>query len=119
MTKGERLAEFYRRLLLAPPAKDHDEAFKQMETILNAVEDEFSGIEYNLETSDIDGRLYPPSRKFRRKVPGHPELMKYAQRRHFTVIAANGAIEIRLVKTSVLVLAKSGADGKGVSLEPN
>src|SRR4051812_30972198 len=46
-TKGERFAEFLRRLRFAPPASNDEEAYAQICDILNAVEDEMTSIPYD------------------------------------------------------------------------
>ena len=60
-SRSERLAEFFRRLMQAPPARSYDEAFGQVSRILNEVEDELSGVEYNMKNAGFDGRMYPPT----------------------------------------------------------
>jgi hypothetical protein len=44
VSKRERLDEFFRRLLSAPGAGSLDEALTQLARILDAVEDELSGV---------------------------------------------------------------------------
>ena len=113
MTKGERLAEFIRRLALAPPAADHDAALGLIEKTLNTVEDELSGIPYNPAASESDGRMYPPSPEYERKLSGRPGVRRYRQRGHNTLIGSNGAIEISDL-TGAVIGSKQGKDGKGV-----
>jgi len=58
-TKAERLQEFATRLGAAVPARSFDEAYGQITRILNEVEDELSGVSYDMSKSATDGRLYP------------------------------------------------------------
>jgi hypothetical protein len=51
--RSERLDEFFRRLTVAPSARSFDEAFGQMSRVLNEVEDELSGIPYDIKAPDL------------------------------------------------------------------
>jgi hypothetical protein len=81
---------------------------------LNAVEDELTDIPYNQETSDTDGRLYPPLRENLRDVKGHPQVRRHRHRLHVTFFGANGAVEIQQVQTGDVCFQKPGQDGRGV-----
>jgi len=60
MSKEERLAEFFRRLLAAPACDDAETALAVLSQTLTAVEDEFSGVPNDPSNYRSDGRLYPP-----------------------------------------------------------
>jgi hypothetical protein len=112
-TKGERLAEFLRRLGAAPAAAGHDEAFRQIGDILNAVEDELTSIPFDPAHWQTDGRMYPPQPDSVRAVPGRPDVRRYRSRSHSTLIGDGGAIEIRDGQGAA-VFSKPGADGRGL-----
>jgi hypothetical protein len=111
--KGERLAEFYRRLKEAPPASTAAEAYRQVCDILNAVEDDLTGIPFDPPMWMTDGRMYPAQEDSVRSVPGHPDLIRYASKGHDVVVAPNGAIQIR-IRGGAIAFAKPGADGDGI-----
>ena len=113
-TKAERIAEFFRRLERADPAATLEDAFRLVCETLNSVEDEWTDIPFNQETSDSDGRLYPPLRENLRSVPDHPEVKRHRHRFHNTFFAKNGAIEVVEVRSGENVFSKPGSDGKGV-----
>jgi hypothetical protein len=116
-TKAERLEEFCRRLSVAPPAKNTAEARKLVETTLNAVEDDYSGVPYDpyaVNATQQDGRMYPPDDKFQVLVPDHSDILCLRQRGHATYFRENGAFEIKIVKTKEVFFQKPGADGRGV-----
>ena len=124
-SRKERLAEFFKRMSSLPAARSRQEAKQQLDDVLNQVEDDLSGIPYNLETSLSDGRLYPPLEDNRHNVPGHPGVARYRSRQHNTFIAKNGAMEIRSTSDESglearppqqgrLLWSKKGHNGKGV-----
>ena len=112
--KHLRFAEFIRRLQPSAPASSHDEARRQIEETLNQVEDELSGVPFNPANWETDGRMYPPQDDSAADVDGYPNVTSYRSRRHETLIAKNGAFEIRDVRNGEVVLHKPGSDGKGV-----
>ncbi len=101
-----------------PPAKSLDGALEQLSTTLNEVENEYSGIPYNPDEPEGDGRLYPPSQKYGRPFPQHPRVQRLRQVGHNTLIGDNGSVEIRAVAEDPLegdlLFSKPGADGKKV-----
>lgn len=122
LEKQARLREFFARLAAASPADTHDAAFLLLSTTLNAVEDELSGIPYDPTEAGNDGRMYPPDEEFRAVSGERPGIRCYRQLRHHTLIADNGAIEIRERRRSqtgekleTVVFAKAGRDGKEVA----
>ncbi len=110
--KAERLAEFFRRLAASPPCADGASARRQLADLLNAVEDELSGIPYDpaaaVERVPPDGRMYPPYVVSLMS----PRVTVFFHIRHRTAIATNGAIRITL--DGAVVLDKPGADGRTI-----
>jgi len=111
--KLRRLREFIRRLREAAPAASAEEARALIETTLNEVEDELSGVLFDPTRWQSDGRMYPPQDDSARDVPSHPFVRRYRSRRHNTFIGSNGAFEIHTIDGEVLI-AKQGADGRTV-----
>lgn len=112
--KRERLAEFFRRLSALRRASSMDEARKQLNNTLTAVEDEMTGLPNSPDTLGSDGRMYPPLDDNLRKVPGHADVIRLRSRQHNTYIRANGAIEIQAVSDKQVAFEKAGADGRKV-----
>ena len=113
-TRRERLDEFFRRLQSAPAARSFDEGFGRLSRILNEVEDELSGIEYNLQTAAADGRMYPPTWKNTRRHPTRPMLYILLSRGHVMMVAKNGAMEISERVAGRRVFDRPGEDGRRV-----
>ena len=111
--KRERFAIFAQRLLDAPRVGSAKEAYLLLSDTLNAVEDELTGIPFDLSQWASDGRMYPPQSDSARDVAGRPELTRYRSKAHNTYIAKNGAIRIETVNRE-LVLSKAGSDGNEV-----
>ncbi|MBI3270244.1 MAG: hypothetical protein HYZ53_14635 [Planctomycetes bacterium] len=119
--KAARIAEFFRRLHAHPAARDFQEAWRQIETTLNQVEDELSGVPFNPDAWRSDGRLYPPRLDSERRLSGHPNVRRFRHVGHNTLIRENGAIQIRVANSEPLagevLFSKGGADGREV-LDP-
>lgn len=121
LSRRARLAEFFRRLLAALPPATHDQAMQLMADTLNAVEDEFSGIAYDPAETGTDGRMYAPKEQYRRPNEECPGVRCYRQVAHKTLVADNGAVEIRArVKqgdevVETVLLEKAGHDGRKVA----
>lgn len=113
-TKTQRLQELIKRLGVLPPASSFEEAKKQLDDTLNAVEDELTAIPFNPEAWETDGRMYPVRSDNVRTVPGHPSVKRLRSRGHNTFIGANGSIEIQAAVGAAVLFRKPGADGKGV-----
>lgn len=107
-SKKERLAIFYARLAAEPAAASHDEARALLERVLNAVENEFSGVPYEPESME---RMYPPMDDNQRAVSGNQGIMRYRSKGNYTYIGANGAISITGLEGESL-FSKAGADGQ-------
>jgi hypothetical protein len=112
--KQHRLQEVYRRLVEAPAARTFAEMRRQLDDILNAVEDQLTGIPYAPRRWVTDGRLYPVQDDNVYEVEGHPDATLLRARGSEIYIAANGAIEIRNAASGVVECSKAGADGRGV-----
>jgi hypothetical protein len=111
--RRERLEEFFRRLLAAPGAGPFDEALAQLARILDAVEDELSGVPNIPENWRHDGRMYPPQMDHMRPVSGHPRVQRFRTAGHNIFIGENGSLQIVALDGTV-ELEKPGADGRGV-----
>jgi hypothetical protein len=112
--KSERLAAFLRRLEALLPAESFDEARRQLDDTLNAVEDEMSGVPRNPDTWLSDGRMYPVKDDNVRDVKGHPDVKRLRSTGHNTFIRSNGAIRIVDVRTGKVMLEKAGKDDRHV-----
>lgn len=106
-SKAERVEEFLRRLAAAPAATSAEEAIELLASTLNGVEDEFTTIPYVPAKWMTDGRMYPPQPDSARPVPGRPDLVRYRNRAHNTVVGTDGSIEISEVGGKCL-LSKPG-----------
>jgi len=111
--KEERLEEFYRRLETLPTARTFDEAWDQVHTTLNTVEDELSGVPYNPANWRTDGRLYPPHLDGERAETPHPKVRRFRSVAHNTLIGQNGSIEIQTLDGAI-VFSKPGADDRRI-----
>lgn len=112
--KVQRLHEVYRRLAQAPAAGTFMEMRGQLDDVLNAVEDQLTGIPYDPHCWQTDGRLYPVQDDNVFGVEGSPRVMLLRARGSMIYIGDNGAIEIQDVVSGVVELSKPGADGRGV-----
>ena len=112
MDRPERLALFLNTLELAPPSSNCETALSLISETLNAIEDQHSGVPYNPDTWQTDGRMYPPQLD-QEKVSDRPHCRLFRSKGHRIYIGANGAIRIERVKGKdrILVLDKAGADG--------
>lgn len=107
-----RLQEVLSRLERHQPFPDFNTAYQGLVAILEAVEDELTGIPNCPENWMVDGRLYPPQADHWHQVSSSVTRMR--TREHNVFVAGNGAIEIQEVGSKLVVLSKSGADGRKV-----
>lgn len=101
----------------APNAVDAASARRLLDETLDAVEDEMTGILFDPDAWENDGRMYPPQADQVRSVAGRPDLQRLVSRGHDTFLRDNGAIVIRARKTREVLLRKPGADGREVDDE--
>lgn len=117
MERSERFRLFVHELQSVAPAASYEDARHLLETTLNGVEDRFSGVPYQPDNWQDDGRLYPPADDFERASP-FPEVRVFRARRHYVLLASNGAIKITKANRPVdapdaeVVLDKPGQDGR-------
>ncbi len=122
-SKRERVHLILMALGNAPAAANRDDALALITSIFRDIENDHSGVpdgHFNAE------RLYPPVAEMARMVDGKPGLRRYRHTSHYTIIADNGAIAIRVfergLKDGVMAiigerteLDKPGADGRTVA----
>jgi hypothetical protein len=111
LSKTERFRIFLDQLAAETSATSIDGAVGLLFEILNAVEDEFSGIPCNPSSWMSDGRMYPPQKDNFRAVPDRPSLRRCRSKGHNTYFGQNGAIRIEALDGEIL-LDKPGADGR-------
>jgi hypothetical protein len=114
MKKSERVRLFLDRLKAAEPCADHDEAYDLIAVILNAVEDEHSGVPPNPATWESDGRLYPPQADRASLPAGFSGVVRYRSLGHWTYVAPNGAFRIKEIASREVLIDCVGRDGRGV-----
>jgi hypothetical protein len=107
LSKQARLNLFYNKLMLADHCSSYDEAYILLCKILNDVEDEFSGVNYNLTKSLIDGRLYPPMIDSRRVYKEREDLICFRNKANYTFFSEDGAITITTISGEIVVEKKS------------
>ena len=112
VSRQQRLQIFFQRLRAAPPATSHAEALSQITTLLNAVEDELSGIPYDPSLPD-DGRMYPPQPDSIRST-ALADVLRDRSAKHSTLIGENGTIRLVGEGTRRVDLDKPGADGRKI-----
>jgi len=112
MDKNERFALFVREMEEAAPAASFEEARLLLETVLNGVEDRHSGVPYNPENWQADGRLYPPHDDSERKSDTRGVRI-FRTRGHRVSIAENGALRIVAADLPArIIFEKVGKDGR-------
>ena len=120
LSKPARVALILAALRDAPAVADREEALALMDRVFRLVEDEHCGVPHESFHAE---RLYPPVVAMERQVEGQPWLRRYRHTGHYTLIADNGAIVIRVfvrgTKDGVMTiigerteLDKPGADGR-------
>lgn len=110
--KAFRLKVFIARLEQHGPFLSFDDACQGLISIMEAVEDELTGIPNCPSNWMTDGRLYPPQKDHWRQIL--PSVTRMRAKEHYIFIGANGAMEIKDVTTEVVLLSKAGADGRKV-----
>ena len=117
LTKGQRLAEIFRRLSAARPVATHDDAYRLLCETIDAVEDELTAIPNDPANHLDDNRIYPPQGDYCFAVGRRPDLKRYESKRHDTFIRDNGAITTVTKGVKVAIFEKPGADGRGTEWE--
>lgn len=105
--------EILQRLCDAPPAISGEQALTLIGSLLNAVEDQTTGIPFKPDQWASDGRMYPPMPDNAHDVPDRSDVTRYRSVGHNIWIAANGAILIKSLLDEVMI-DKPGADGRKV-----
>jgi hypothetical protein len=113
VSRAQRLQEIYRRLAQAPAAGTFGEMRSQLDNVINAVEDQLTGIPYDPANWQTDGRIYPVHDDNVFDVPGHPRVTLLRARKNLVYIGDNGSAEIRNASGDV-AFRKAGSDGLGV-----
>jgi hypothetical protein len=122
-SKQSRVGWILAALKDAPAAAARDEALALMDRVFRLVEDQHSGVPHEPFHAN---RLYPPVAAMARQVEGKPWLRRYRHTGHYTLIADNGAIVIRVLvrgmQNGVMAiiderteLDKPGADGRRIA----
>ncbi|WP_133793645.1 hypothetical protein [Prosthecobacter fusiformis] len=123
LTKAERLSLIYQRLTEANAATTRDEALCLLQQVFRDIENAHSGIP---DEPDHPGRMHPPVEDMEEDIPTLPHAKRYRHKQHYTVIANNGAFEIRRFLYGIqdgkkrrlgeqIDFSKLGADGRGVN----
>ena len=123
LSKKDRVMLILNALRAAPAASSREAALALMARVFRLVEDEHSDV---AEVPFHPDRLYPPVAELERAVDGRPWLRRYRHTGHYTLIADNGAIVIRVfvrgIKDGVMAIVgertefdKPGADGRTVA----
>ncbi len=113
VSQRERTDIFLERLAAAPACSTDAEALEALARILTGVEDEFTTIPNDPSQWKTDGRLYPPQTDNQFAVDGHDDIVRFRNRKHSTLIGANGAIKI--TKEGATCLDKPGSDGRTIT----
>lgn len=119
ISKKDRVSLILAALRDASPASSREAAMVLIERVFREVEDVYSGVPHDPHHVD---RLYPPVAMMERRVEDKPHLRRYRHTSHYTLIADNGAIVIRMfereMRNGVMAITgerteldKAGADG--------
>lgn len=111
MTREERLEEFFRRLLRAPPQNTAAESKWLLAVTLNAVEDELTDFPYDPEHFGSNDRMYPVPDEAWADLGG---AFVARSRGHQIYVGRNGAIEICRRSDGAILMSKPGANGRGI-----
>lgn len=120
LSKADRVALINAEMAAAPPLENREQALRLFDQVFRKIEDTHSGV---FEDPDCRIRLCPPVAEQEQVVEGKPWLRRYVHTRHYTLIAENGAIEIRTkVRNEAninvegpIAFEKRGADGRSIS----
>ena len=103
----ERLAIVYQRLAQAPPCASADEALALLVVILEAVEDEFSGVVKNPHSTLMrDGRMYAPQADHITLLPDGSKIAR--SRRHEILLGTGGSFRFTEIASQKVEFEKEG-----------
>jgi hypothetical protein len=108
--RSERLGLFLKIVPDLRLGRDAEETKRIVDTCLNVVEDQFSGVRYVPDNWMTDGRMYPAGEDLRRKSPME-NVRIYFHRRHTSHFGENGAIRIVERPTLKHLVDCPGRDG--------
>ncbi|NEA30600.1 hypothetical protein [Streptomyces sp. SID13031] len=112
----ERLALVYERLDQLPPARTASEAFTQLATTLDEVEEQYSGVPRDPNPGlKFDGRMYPPREDFTERTADGG--LRATTRGNQIDISPDGTTSILSRKTGDEVYRRPGA-GPEQTLDP-
>lgn len=122
LTKPERLKLIYQQIAEAPAATSRAEALALIQKAFREVEDAHSGAP---DIPDHPERMHPPVADMEEDMPGNDQVKRYRHKRHYTLIADNGAFEVRRFLYAIengkkrrtgeqTDFAKAGGNGLGV-----
>src|SRR4051812_18051125 len=104
-TKRERLDHVVHRLVSDGPSRSDQQTLDRLAKHMKDVEDRWSGVPEHPRPETLkesDGRMYPPHVMFERP-SGCPQIRRFVQTGHQTLIGKNGSIKILTAATQSLV----------------
>ena len=111
-SRSERRSVFFAVIADAPVSATMQQAKCLLDTALNVIEEQFSGVPYAPQNWRSDGRMYPAGEDFRRKMP--TDLVAcYFHRQHESQFGANGSFRIleRHPVNPKVLMDRPGRDG--------
>jgi hypothetical protein len=115
LTKYERLELIYKQLALEPACSSFEEAYILLSRTINKIEDDFSGIPYNIDKSKYDNRIYPPFEDSRKLRYDHNDIVCYRNKANYTYFSKTGAITV-LDLSGKIVFEKPNNDGIRINI---
>lgn len=114
----DRLKKLYERLDQLPPARNADEAFQQLATTLDQVEDEYSGVPRDPNPGlKFDGRMYPPREDFTERTEDGG--LRATTRGNQINISPDGTTSILSRRSGEEVYRRAGAEAaQNAALDP-
>ena len=123
LSKKDRVGLIFAELEAAPCPGSRESALSLLDQVFRNVENAHSGVPHDPYHVD---RMYPPVAEMERAVQAQPWLRRYRHTGHVTLIADNGAIEVRRIERGIFnglkaitgektIFEKPGADGRRIS----